>query len=441
MRKFMTMLAAFLIAAVCYASDDVTVLSGNPAVFQLQEEAQLEIDYSNAVVNDKTLDGYLKDRGEDFVRDWPGNAEYAREYFVVRFNKKNKKGMQIVSEGNSAKYKIVFQISKLYMGNVSGAILGGFARKAGGIIVSGLLEVVNTETNKSVCCFNIHELQGTSHFSETVRLGLCYFDVASEALKIAKKADADDGFEESPRMTGNGSESAAAAPATQTPAKKTSAKSNASSSKKSNATASNSSSKKKPVEQNVVPSGITRDGSVITPCLAKAHGQDIPRRRTPILGNFKEIAREKKIGAYLDFSEADIDGRSEEDFILYMKSGADNDERDSNFPSTWENETKRTFASMITSKANKELKDEDISLRFGPDLSTKYVLKMEVLSVDDDGNNKINYLFVNTTTCEVEAQITIESKGGHFGDFMGLIKQGIESASEDFIKLFLKAID
>lgn len=438
MRKFMTMLAAFLIAAVCYASDDVTVLSGNPAIFQLQEEAELEIDYSNAVVNDKTLDGYLQDRGEDFVRDWPGNAKYAREYFVVRFNKKNKKGMQIVSESSNAKYKIVFQISKLYMGNVSGAILGGFASKAGGVIVSGLLEVVNMETNKSVCCFNIHELQGTSHFSETVRLGLCYFDVASEALKIAKKADTNDGFEESARKTGKSSGNAAA-PA-KTSAKKTSAQSNASSSKKSNATASNS-SKKKTGGAKRSPSGVTHDGSVVTPCLSKAHGQNIPRRRTPILGNFKEICREKKIGAYLDFSEADINGRSEKDFILYMKSGADNDERDSNFPSTWENETKRTFASIITSKANKELKDEDISLRFGSDLSTKYVLKMEVVSVDDDGNNKINYLFINTTTCEVEAQITIESKGGHFGDFMGLIKQGIGSASEDFIKLFLKAID
>lgn len=78
-----------------YADNPVTVKAGNPVVFNEASQALVVVDYSKTMVKDQTLDAYLKSRGEDFVRDWPQDQDKALEYFVVRFNKKNKKGMQI----------------------------------------------------------------------------------------------------------------------------------------------------------------------------------------------------------------------------------------------------------------------------------------------------------------------------------------------------------
>ncbi|MCF2738839.1 hypothetical protein, partial [Bacteroides caecigallinarum] len=70
-----------------------------------------------------------------------------------------------------------------------------------------------------------------------------------------------------------------------------------------------------------------------------------------------------------------------------------------------------------------------------------YVLKLEVLELDDDGNNIITFLFVNMQTGKVDAQIKCYSDGGRFGEYIGLLNQGFESAGENFSEVLLEQID
>lgn len=384
-----------------------------------------------AKVNGKTLDGYLKSRGDDFVRDWPDDAKKARAYFVVRFNQKNKKGLQI-TETKSSKYKMIFQVKSLDMGNGGSSFIPFASAKAGGVIVSGLIEIINQETDKSVCCLEVDDVKGVGHPSETVRLGMAYFDLASKVLKEAKKAGTATSFEETTRITSGGGTAVVAGA---TKAVKATAKSTAKA-----ATTKKTASAKKTVKKPVVEEADDAYTEIMA-VLSNAKGQEFKRRRKPVAGNFSNIANQREIGAYLDFSDADIDGRSEEEFIRHMESTADGRDLDSGFGEKWESSMKKSFAATVTSTVNKELKDEKIRLRFSTDLTTEYVLKMEVVSVDDDGNNKINYLFVNMKTGEVEAQITCESKGGHFGRYVGLLQQGFESAGEDFSEMLIDQID
>jgi len=202
MKRIFSFMTALLATVACYAGGEVVVKSGNLAIFNTQEKVELEIDYSVAKVNGTTLDEYLKSRGEDFVKDWPDDAKKARKYFVLRFNKKNKKGLQITETGTS-KYKMVFQVKVLDMGNGGSAFVPFASAKAGGVIVSGLVEIVNKETNKSVCCLEVDDVKGVGHPSETVRLGMAYFELASKIIKEAKKAGTADSFEETTRLTGN----------------------------------------------------------------------------------------------------------------------------------------------------------------------------------------------------------------------------------------------
>ena len=133
--------------------------------------------------------------------------------------------------------------------------------------------------------------------------------------------------------------------------------------------------------------------------------------------------------------------RSEDSFVKYMKTSAGRRDLDKDFPETWENDIKPELLSLFCSKVNEELKDDKQRIRLAEGTDFDYVLKIDVLEVDEDGNNIINFLFVNMKEGKVEAQIKCESKGGHVGRFVGLLEQGFESASENFAKTFIDQID
>lgn len=336
--------------------------------------------------------------------------------------------------------------------------------------MSGILEVVNTATDQAVCCLNVDEVKGLGHVSETVRLGMCYFEVASKIFKLAKGTDASAELTESPRETSDESAKkvqvevaptvAASTPVTATPAKTTTASRGKTATVKSKPTASTKKgTTTKPVSQTTVAKTEQPTAKVETTTVPEVssviggsntevmHGlsglraHDYTNKRKRYFGDFQKLARENRIGAYVDFSNCDINGRMEDDFVKYMTTSAARRDQDTEFPTKWENEIKPSLASLITTGANKELKDEKIRLRFSSTLDTPYILKIAVSSCDEDGNNVIDYLFIDAASKQIVAQLQCEADGGHVGRYVGLLQQGFESAGEEFGKRLSDLMD
>ena len=187
MKRAILFICCILTGVLSFAGDEISLKSGNPKVLYENSKATLEIDYSKTMVKKETLKEYLNRRGADFVKDWPDDSRKAREYFIVRFNKKNKNGMQIIeTEGKSAPYKIILHVSYLDMGNGGSAFNPWASAKAGGVIMNGTLDIVDVNKNMLVCSMSADEVKGIGHPSETVRLGACYFELATRMLKFAK---------------------------------------------------------------------------------------------------------------------------------------------------------------------------------------------------------------------------------------------------------------
>lgn len=199
MKKVLMMFAvltAFLTLSANAQKNDFSVKSGDSKILLQQTTACVEFDYSNTMVgeyddgvfkNEKTLEDYLKGRGDDFVRDWPQNHEYAEKYFTVQFEKKitkKKGGMALVDANANPAYKILFHVDKLDMGNVAAGIIG--FGKAGGTIFVGSVEIINLKTGVADCVFE-GLVKALSHPSETVRLGLNYLTVMQEMKSLADK--------------------------------------------------------------------------------------------------------------------------------------------------------------------------------------------------------------------------------------------------------------
>jgi len=169
----------------------VNVIAGNPVSVKLGEtsvlknpsKAYLKIDYSAAKVGEDTLDEYLKKRGDDFVRDWPQVDATTATMFKEQFNKKSK-GMTLVTDSTDVSYKFVIHVNSLDMGNGASAFVPFGTPKAGGVIMSGTIDIIDMQTDEVACTLLVDNVKGLGAFSETSRLGLMYTELAKLLCKL-----------------------------------------------------------------------------------------------------------------------------------------------------------------------------------------------------------------------------------------------------------------
>ncbi len=242
MKKVLLSCVLLLSTLLTFAGDEVKLVAGS--VKDLRDaEATIEfaVDYSETKVEEKSLNEYLRSRGADFVKDWPANSKDAREFFVVRYNKKNKKFAQISeSDAAKAKYKMVLHVKTMDTGNGGGMFIPMASSKAGGVIVNGSVDVAEKATGRPVCKFALKDAKGMSHVSETKRIGLCYFEIASDIAKIIKKSEEDLPISAKDVNVGLGGKSSA---------KKGSAASKKKAAKKNTGTARKGATVKRPVQR------------------------------------------------------------------------------------------------------------------------------------------------------------------------------------------------
>lgn len=508
MKRLLSIVMLLLSVIGIYAGNPVTVKAGNPVVFNEASQALVVVDYSKTMVKDQTLDAYLKSRGEDFVRDWPQDQDKALEYFVVRFNKKNKKGMQIGRHLTDAKYKMVIYVDYMDMGN-GGSSFNPFASvKAGGVIMKGRCDVIDVKAGQYVCRMMFDEVKGLGHPSETVRLGMTYFELASNIFKLAKDASGSVEYcgaiakptkkvvkrvVEAPVATAATVSNTVAKTSTRsasTVRKGVSARKGTVSRKGASVRKPNSQLKKTATVTSTAATPKTRkvkyievdeDGNEteviyvkkgtktpveieeneefesvapeVEPAPARmkevTKGNKVPKTvlnavsnlkiKNSVGGDAKCLKNESALSVYLDFSKCEINNNSERDFVKYMATSADRRERDSNFADKWENTYKPSLTSIFISKMNKEMKK--LRLRGTTEQGNKYTLRVALKKIDDNGNTLADYMIVETATGKVVQIMQMKSKGGHFGDYIGLLKQGFEAAGEIYGELLADRID
>ena len=95
MRKIFALLLTFFVATSSWAAS-IKVLSGDLSVFNDNSiTASLIFDYSNLEIEGTPYKKWLKDKGADYVRDWPDQTKASEEYFIRCWNKDNDEGIQV----------------------------------------------------------------------------------------------------------------------------------------------------------------------------------------------------------------------------------------------------------------------------------------------------------------------------------------------------------
>ncbi len=187
MKKFILVLAA-LLSTLNLLAGGVSVKSGDVSVLKTPAKAKVVFNYKNTYVGEdgaktQTLNQYLRSRGSDFVRDWPEDHAKAEKYFNIRLGKKNKKGLTAAEAGEKAKYIMEVKVEVLDMGNAAGAFVG-FGAKAGGVIMWGTVTIKDARSKRTLLTLDIDGVKGKANPSESMRLGLCYMDLAGRIAKV-----------------------------------------------------------------------------------------------------------------------------------------------------------------------------------------------------------------------------------------------------------------
>lgn len=189
MKKFLIVATIFLVSASSLFAGGVSVKSGDVSVLKNPGKAKVVWDYSKTYVGEdgaktKTLSQYLSSRGSEYVRDWPKDHAKAEEYFSIRFSKLNKKGLVVAEGKDKVDYLIEIKVEVLDMGNAAGLFIPMGGAKAGGVIMWGKVYVKNAKTKKTVLTLEIDEVKGKANPSESMRLGLCYMDLATRMARV-----------------------------------------------------------------------------------------------------------------------------------------------------------------------------------------------------------------------------------------------------------------
>lgn len=188
-RFFGVLLTLFLVNISAFAGD-IEVISGDLSViFNKEIKATVKFDYTDLILEGKPYMEHLKSKGEDFVRDWPGESTASELYFTRCWNKDNKKGMQITTTEDS-EYLMYFHVKKMHLGSGAAAMVVGFG--AGGASMSGTMYIFKGSNPIPVLTVEIDDQTGRGAMTEIARRTDLYGELAEDLVDELKDTDESD---------------------------------------------------------------------------------------------------------------------------------------------------------------------------------------------------------------------------------------------------------
>ena len=82
-------------------------------------------DYSKMLIEDKTPEEFLKEKGSDWEKDYPAEVAAGESAFDVLFNKKDKKYALITDDEDAAQYEFIIHVDKFHYGSTVAAFMFG----------------------------------------------------------------------------------------------------------------------------------------------------------------------------------------------------------------------------------------------------------------------------------------------------------------------------
>lgn len=144
---------------------------------------------------------------------------------------------------------------------------------------------------------------------------------------------------------------------------------------------------------------------------------------------------EKEINVTIDFSKANIHGKSEADFVYIQDVSSTED-----WTALWENEYKPSLFHDLLGEYNTNMFDYGYKVRFGNFENAKYQIRLVVTSILESGTTYLKVYVEQKDQQKILCSFSISGRGGAFGSMINLMGDGFKRAGKELawqtIKLF-----
>ncbi|MBR4584715.1 MAG: hypothetical protein IKO34_13040 [Bacteroidales bacterium] len=178
----MLIIVAGIISAT--AKPDVVLVKGSlSALKSSKAKVFVRWDYSNSTIEGKEVGAYLKERGDDWVRDYDAEIARAEASFRERLDEKSGDVSTVAGE-DAAEYIIVMKVSDFQYGQAALSAIVGFG--AGDSHLSGTMEIYKKGQSEPIAVLDVDGVPGSGYGNEIRRVE-AYRELAENLAKLIKK--------------------------------------------------------------------------------------------------------------------------------------------------------------------------------------------------------------------------------------------------------------
>lgn len=185
MKKIIFLFVALISVITMSAKDDVTVKSGSLSEIKAAGSSFVYIvwDYSAATLEGKNVDAFLKEKGEDWVANYPQELAEAEAEFAKAVGKS--KFVNVTTEQDQAQYVITVKVKDFHYGSTGVSVMIGFG--AGDAHLSGSVEFTKNGSTETISVLDVDGVPGAG-FGNERRRREAYKELGEWVVKLIKKA-------------------------------------------------------------------------------------------------------------------------------------------------------------------------------------------------------------------------------------------------------------
>ena len=185
MKKIIFLFVALISVITMSAKDDVTVKSGSLSEIKAAGSSFVYIvwDYSAATLEGKNVDAFLKEKGEDWVANYPQKLAEAEAEFAKAVGKS--KFVNVTTEQDQAQYVITVKVKDFHYGSTGVSVMIGFG--AGDAHLSGSVEFTKNGSTETISVLDVDGVPGAG-FGNERRRREAYKELGEWVVKLIKKA-------------------------------------------------------------------------------------------------------------------------------------------------------------------------------------------------------------------------------------------------------------
>lgn len=185
MKRFFVSLLCVVCTTLLFAKSDLQLISGSLAELKgSKAKVCARWDYTNSTIEKQDIMAFLKEKGEEWERDYEEEIQRAEANFISRINDKCK-DIQAISDSNQAEYEIVVKVKDFDYGKTALAVVSGFG--AGDARLYGTMEIYKMGVSEPIAVLDMDGVSGAGYGNEKRRVEV-YRELAELLSKLIKKA-------------------------------------------------------------------------------------------------------------------------------------------------------------------------------------------------------------------------------------------------------------